>query len=121
MSFAVAFRPVHRSSWSIQLSREVDGAVSRRSKSASEFSVNVTCLASPNDIEWGHGRNPISLKGIEIFAVYKYKERKLRLVKASENHEITLHPFDYDLFVVSGESFIKKIGAICPYWISEHA
>ncbi|KAL2459537.1 putative galactinol--sucrose galactosyltransferase 5 [Forsythia ovata] len=88
--------------------KEVDGAVSRRRKSASEFSVNVTYLASPKDIEWGHGRNPISLKRIEIFAVYKYKERKLRLVKASENHEITLHPFDYELFVVSPVKVLSR-------------
>ncbi|CAA2934250.1 galactinol--sucrose galactosyltransferase-like [Olea europaea subsp. europaea] len=82
--------------------------VSRRNKSTSEFSVNLTCLVSPKEIEWGHGRNPIPLKGIEIFAVYKYKEGKLRLLKTSEYLEIALDPFDYELFVVSPVKVLSR-------------
>lgn len=82
--------------------------MSRRNKSTSEFSVNLTCLVSPKEIEWGHGRNPVSLKGIEIFAVYKYKEGKLRLLKTSEYLEIALDPFDYELFVVSPVKVLSR-------------
>ncbi|KAL0367545.1 UNVERIFIED_CONTAM: Galactinol--sucrose galactosyltransferase [Sesamum radiatum] len=76
----------------------------RRKKSAPQFSVNVTCLVCPNDIEWTNynAKNlKIPFKGIHLFAVYKYKQMKLSLLKASETLEITLPSFEYELFTVS--------------------
>ncbi|PIN21196.1 Galactinol--sucrose galactosyltransferase [Handroanthus impetiginosus] len=73
----------------------------RRNKSRSECSVNVTCLVSPNDIEWSNGKTPISLNGVDFFVIYNYKNKKLELLKASDNLRISLPPFEYELFVVS--------------------
>lgn len=60
----------------------------------------VTCLASPNDVEWSNGTNPFPVKGVGIFAVYMYRQKKLKLLKLSDNVEITLQPFDYELLTI---------------------
>ncbi|XP_027169863.1 galactinol--sucrose galactosyltransferase-like [Coffea eugenioides] len=82
--------------------------VTRRNKSASEFSVPVTCLASPEDIEWSNGRNPISLKGVELFAIYMQREKRLKLLKLSDNMGISLKPFEYELMIVSPVTVLTK-------------
>ncbi|KAK9278327.1 hypothetical protein L1049_027892 [Liquidambar formosana] len=74
---------------------------SRKNKSASEFSHAVSCLASPQDIEWNSGKNPISIKGVDIFAVYMFQEKKLKLLKSLEGLEISLEPFNFELLTVS--------------------
>ncbi|KAL0441020.1 UNVERIFIED_CONTAM: Galactinol--sucrose galactosyltransferase [Sesamum radiatum] len=83
----------------------------RRNKSAPQFSVNVTCLVCPNDIEWTNYNDKnlkIPLKGIHLYAVYKYKQRKLSLLKASETLEISLPPFEYELFTVSPVNVLTR-------------
>ncbi|KAA8540785.1 hypothetical protein F0562_024296 [Nyssa sinensis] len=76
-------------------------SISRRNVSASEYSKTVTCLASPKGIEWSNGTNPISIEGVDIFAVYTFQEKKLKLLKSSETLEISLKPFNYELITVS--------------------
>ncbi|XP_015954643.1 galactinol--sucrose galactosyltransferase-like [Arachis duranensis] len=83
--------------------------VTRRNKSACEFSNTVTCFASPKDIEWNNGNNnsnannkkPISINGVEIFAVYLFKENKLKLMKNSDKLQVSLEPFSFELMTVS--------------------
>ncbi|KAK7411089.1 hypothetical protein VNO78_02478 [Psophocarpus tetragonolobus] len=75
--------------------------VTRRNKSASEFSHSVTCLASPQDIEWSNGKNPICVKGTDVVAVYLFKDSKLKVMKASEHLEVSLEPFSFELLTVS--------------------
>ncbi|MED6159197.1 hypothetical protein PIB30_040054 [Stylosanthes scabra] len=78
--------------------------VTRRNKSASEFSNIVTCFASPNDIEWSNGNpNPIPIKGVDVFAVYLFKENKLKLMKNNNSHklQVSLEPFTFELITVS--------------------
>lgn len=80
----------------------------RRNKAASEFSHPVTCITNPKDVEWGKGKNPISIKGVNIFAVYTFKEKKLRLLKLDENMDIKLDSFDFELLTVSLVKFLSK-------------
>ncbi|CAN4088080.1 unnamed protein product [Withania somnifera] len=82
--------------------------VSRKNKSASEYSVPVTCLVSPKDIEWSNGTYPICVKGVKIFAVYMYRQKKLKLLKLLDNVEITLQPFEYELLTVSPVAVLSK-------------
>ncbi|KAH0686989.1 hypothetical protein KY284_017542 [Solanum tuberosum] len=77
--------------------------VSRKNKSANEYSVAVTCLASPKDVEWSNGTNPVSVEG-----VYMYSQKKLKLLKLSENVEITFQPFDYELLTVTPIAVLSK-------------
>ncbi|KAI6675387.1 hypothetical protein NL676_003293 [Syzygium grande] len=69
----------------------------RRNKSASEFSRIVSCYASPKDIEWNNPKNPMPVRGADVFAVYMFREKKLKLLKSSESVEISLEPFNYEL------------------------
>lgn len=68
----------------------------------------MTCLASPKDIEWSAETNPGSVEGENIFAVYMYRQKKLKLLKLSENVEITLQPFNYELLTVSPVAVLSK-------------
>ncbi|CAK9143382.1 unnamed protein product [Ilex paraguariensis] len=52
---------------------------SRRNKCASEHSHAVTSMAIPIDIEWKHGTKPISIEGVQVFALYMFREKKLVL------------------------------------------
>lgn len=81
---------------------------SRRNKSFPEFSKLVTCLATPKDVEWSHGKNPIPIKAIDVFAVYMFQEKKLKLLKPSEAVEISLQPFSYELLTVSPVKVLPK-------------
>jgi raffinose synthase len=74
---------------------------SRRNKSASECSHSLTCSASPKDIEWNNGKHPIPTKGVNMFAIYMFKEKRLKLLKSSEGMEISLEQFSYELLTVS--------------------
>lgn len=73
-----------------------------------EYSVAVTCLSSPKDVEWSNGTNPVSVEGVNIFAVYMYRQKKLKLLKLSENVEITFQPFDYELLTVTPIAVLSK-------------
>ncbi|KAL2935894.1 Galactinol--sucrose galactosyltransferase [Bienertia sinuspersici] len=64
-------------------------------------------ILSPKDVEWSKGKNPISTKGVNIFAVYTFKEKKLRLLKYDENIEITLDSFDFELLSVSPVTILR--------------
>lgn len=65
------------------------------------FSQTITCLAGPNDIEWRNGKEPISIKEVNTFAIYMFQQNKLKLMKLSDNLEISLEPFNYELVTVS--------------------
>lgn len=73
----------------------------RRNKAASEFSHPLKCLTTPKDVEWSKGNNPISIEKTDIFAVYTFKEKKLRLLKLNDKMEVTLNSFDFELLTVS--------------------
>ncbi|XP_027368860.1 galactinol--sucrose galactosyltransferase-like [Abrus precatorius] len=75
--------------------------ITRRNKSASDYSHSVTCSASPKDIEWSKGNHPICIKGVEVFAVYMFKDDKLKLMKYAESVEVSLEPFSFELLTVS--------------------
>lgn len=75
--------------------------ITRRNKSASECSHSVSGLASPKDVEWSSGSNPICIKGVDLFAVYMLKADKLNLMKWSETVELGLEPFSFELFTIS--------------------
>lgn len=80
----------------------------RRNKSASEFSHLVTCYASPEDIEWCNGKSPMCIKGVDVFAVYFFKEKKLKLMKCSDKLEVSLEPFSFELMTVSPVRVFSK-------------
>ncbi|WJX33084.1 galactinol--sucrose galactosyltransferase [Trifolium repens] len=82
--------------------------VTRRNKSASEFSHLVTCYASPKDIEWCNGKTPMCIKGVDAFAVYFFKEKKLKLMKCSDKLEVSLEPFSFELMTVSPVRVFSK-------------
>ncbi|KAJ7945832.1 galactinol--sucrose galactosyltransferase-like [Quillaja saponaria] len=82
--------------------------LSRRNKSASDFSHTVTCSASPKDVEWSNGKYPISVKGVDVFAVYMFKDCKLKLLKYSEMFEVSLEPFSFELLTVSPVTVLPK-------------
>ncbi|KAL9343097.1 hypothetical protein Peur_063528 [Populus x canadensis] len=73
----------------------------RRNKCAAQFSHSVTAKTNPRDIEWNSGKNPISIEGVQIFAMYLSKSKKLVLSKPHENIEIALEPFNFELITVS--------------------
>ncbi|KAG5153774.1 hypothetical protein JHK82_011743 [Glycine max] len=75
--------------------------VTRRNKSSSDYSHSVTCFASPQDIEWGKGKHPVCIKGVDVFAVYMFKDDKLKLLKYTESVEVSLEPFSCELLTVS--------------------
>lgn len=61
----------------------------------------MSSAATPNDVEWKHGTSPISVDGVQIFAVYLFKEKKLILSKPSDEIQVTLEPFNFELMTVS--------------------
>ncbi|KAM1322510.1 hypothetical protein ACFX2I_015289 [Malus domestica] len=81
---------------------------SRRNKIAPDCSKSVTCLASPKDVEWNQGKNPISIKGVNTFAVYMFQQNKLKLLQPSEKIEISLDPFTFELLTVSPVRVLPK-------------
>ncbi|XP_061360381.1 galactinol--sucrose galactosyltransferase-like [Gastrolobium bilobum] len=80
----------------------------RRNKSASDCSHSVTCFASPEDIEWSKGKHPICTKGVDVFAVYMFKDDKLKLLKCAESVEVSLEPFGFELLTVSPVVVLPK-------------
>ncbi|KAJ1378194.1 Glycosyl hydrolases 36 [Sesbania bispinosa] len=82
--------------------------VTRRNKSVSEFSHAVTCSASPKDIEWSNGKRPMCIKEVDVFAVYLFKDNKLKLMKSSDKFEVSLEPFSFELLTVSPVTVFSK-------------
>ncbi|KAJ1385063.1 Glycosyl hydrolases 36 [Sesbania bispinosa] len=82
--------------------------VTRRNKSVCEFSHTVTCSASSEDIEWSNGKRPMCTKGVDVFAVYLFKDDKLKLMKSSDKFEVSLEPFSFELFTVSPVTVFSK-------------
>jgi len=73
----------------------------RTNKRAAEFSHKVSTKTNPKDIEWNSGNNPISIEGMELFALYFSQAKKLVLSAPSDSEEISLEPFNYELITVS--------------------
>lgn len=83
-------------------------SITRKNVGFSMFSNTVTCLASPKDIEWNNGKDPIFVKGVKIFAVYMFRENKLKLMKSSDDIEVTLGPFNFELLTVSPVTVLPR-------------
>ncbi|KAL3583137.1 hypothetical protein D5086_014198 [Populus alba] len=73
----------------------------RRNQCASQFSHLVTAKTNPRDIEWSSGKNPVSIEGVQMFAMYLSQSKKLVLSKPDENIDIALEPFNFELITVS--------------------
>lgn len=82
----------------------------RRNKCASQYSHAVTSTVSAKDVEWKQGSNasPISVDGVEVFAMYSFKEKKLVLSKPSDEFQISLEPFNFELITVSPVTVLGK-------------
>ncbi|KAJ0049303.1 hypothetical protein Pint_15509 [Pistacia integerrima] len=84
-------------------------SVTRKNVGFAKFSNTISCLASPNDIEWNNGKDPMScVNGVNVFAVYMFQENKLKLLKISDKLEISLEPFNYELLTVSPVKVLPK-------------
>lgn len=82
----------------------------RINKSASEFSHTVSCTMGPNDIEWSNANSLVPVKDeANSFAVYTFKEQKLRILMPSDRLEISLEPFNYELLTVSPVTKINSL------------
>ncbi|XP_027358487.1 probable galactinol--sucrose galactosyltransferase 5 [Abrus precatorius] len=73
----------------------------RSNKCAAEFSHKVSTKTNPKDIEWISGKNPISIEGVQVFAMYFSQAKKLVLSSPSDNEEISFEPFNFELITVS--------------------
>lgn len=82
--------------------------VTRRNRSASECSKRVSCLASPEDVEWSKGMTPVCVTEEDVFAVYMIRDHQLKLLKWSESVEISLDPFNYELLTISPVTVMPK-------------
>ncbi|KAJ9152658.1 hypothetical protein P3X46_026204 [Hevea brasiliensis] len=80
----------------------------RRNKCASQFSHKVTAKTNAKDIEWKSGKNPISIEGIQVFAMYLSQAKKLVLCNPNENIEIALEPFHFELVTISPVNIIAE-------------
>lgn len=61
----------------------------------------MTALISTNDIEWKNGKSSVNIRQVDVFAMYMFRERKLMLLKSTDNLEISLEPFNFELITVS--------------------
>lgn len=61
----------------------------------------MTAKTNAKDIEWNTGKNPISVEGVEVFAMYLSESKKLLLSKPTDDIEISLEPFTFELITVS--------------------
>nr|XP_043607898.1 probable galactinol--sucrose galactosyltransferase 5 [Erigeron canadensis] len=74
---------------------------SRVTKCFSECSHLVTSTIRPTDVEWQNGMSPINVDNVQTFALYKFHEKKLILAKPTDNIELALEPFNFELLIVS--------------------
>ncbi|XP_051115083.1 probable galactinol--sucrose galactosyltransferase 5 [Andrographis paniculata] len=80
----------------------------RRNKCASEYSRAVAAAVGPSDVEWEQGRKEIILEGVEKFAMYLFRQKKLVLCEPSGAIDVSLEPFDFELITVSPVAVVKK-------------
>ncbi|XP_073060315.1 galactinol--sucrose galactosyltransferase-like [Primulina eburnea] len=80
----------------------------RRNKCASEYSKVVSSVTGPSDIEWKHGTNPIPVEGVQAFAMYLFREKKLVVAKPYDTIAISLEPFNFELITVSPVKYLAK-------------
>lgn len=73
----------------------------RRNKCASECSRVVTSTISPTDVEWQNGRPPMFVDDVDTFVLYLFHQKKLIISKPTDNIELSLEPFDFELITVS--------------------
>lgn len=75
----------------------------RRNESASKFSHAVSGFASVGDVEWGSGsqNGEEILVGVKLFAVYWFREGKMKLMEGGDSVELFLKPFEFELLTVS--------------------
>ncbi|KAA0053646.1 putative galactinol--sucrose galactosyltransferase 5 [Cucumis melo var. makuwa] len=73
----------------------------RRNQCFSQYSKRVTSKTNPKDIEWHSGENPISIEGVKTFVLYLYQAKKLIISKPSQDLDIALDPFEFELITVS--------------------
>ncbi|XP_061373473.1 galactinol--sucrose galactosyltransferase [Gastrolobium bilobum] len=73
----------------------------RSNKCAAESSHVVSTKYNPKDIEWNSGKNPISIEGVQVFALYFSQAKKLVLSSPSDSEEISLEPFNFELITIS--------------------
>ncbi|KAI4350658.1 hypothetical protein L6164_005092 [Bauhinia variegata] len=73
----------------------------RSNKCAAECSRLVSTKTNPNDIEWKSRKNHIPIEQVQLFALYYFQAKKLVLSGLSENMEISLEPFNFELITVS--------------------
>ncbi|EXB93568.1 hypothetical protein L484_014560 [Morus notabilis] len=83
---------------------------SRRNKCAAQFCCSVSCSASPKDIEWNNGKknNLIPIEESNTFAVYMFREEKLKLMKFAETFEVSHEPLNFELLTVSPVKILPK-------------
>jgi raffinose synthase len=73
----------------------------RRNQCASQFSLPVTTKTNPKDIEWNSGNHPISITTVQLFAMYMSQSKTLILSKPTDDLQISLNPFNFELITVS--------------------
>lgn len=73
----------------------------RRNQCAAKFSHRLTAKLNPKDIQWKSGKSPISIEGVQEFALYYHEAKKLVLSKPNEDVELSLDPFNFELIFVS--------------------
>ncbi|MCL7021744.1 hypothetical protein MKW94_030385 [Papaver nudicaule] len=87
----------------------------RKNRFAYEFSTPLKVTIYPTDIEWENGKLPIVIGHVEEFAVYAFQARKLGFLKTTENMEISLDPFTFELLTFSPVIILpKKIVRFAP-------
>lgn len=73
----------------------------RRNQCAAKFSHRLTAKLNPKDIQWKSGKSPISIEGVQEFALYYHQAKKLVRSKPNEDVELSLDPFNFELIFVS--------------------
>lgn len=69
----------------------------------------MTSTVSAKDVEWKQGTtSPISVDDVQVFAMYSFKEKKLVLSKPSDEFQISLEPFNFELITVSPVTVFGK-------------
>lgn len=68
----------------------------------------MTAVISTNDIEWKNGKSLKNIDQVDVFAMYMFRERKLMLLKSTDNLEISLEPFNFELITVSPVVILSK-------------
>ncbi|OIW12387.1 hypothetical protein TanjilG_04136 [Lupinus angustifolius] len=80
----------------------------RTNKCAAKFSHSVSTNTNIKDIEWNRAKNPISIEGVQLFALYFSQSNKLVLSSESDSEEISLEPFNFELITVSPVAFLHS-------------